>query len=67
MKRAKLPDGRAIEAGEHAPHLGICPYCGDYVYLRQRRLMNKQGVVYFWRHRDNRGRDCPARRNPSAY
>lgn len=67
MKNAELPDGRIIEAGENAPHLGICPYCGNDVYLRQRRLMNKRNVVYFWRHQDNLGMDCPARSNPSAF
>lgn len=61
MKTAKSPDDKEIIASQEAPEEAICPYCNGLVTLRRRKLMNNGGFAYFWRHRDNKNRDCPGR------
>ncbi|MCI0581136.1 MAG: hypothetical protein L0332_15505 [Chloroflexi bacterium] len=63
MNLAQAPDGRPLPADASAPPQARCPHCGGPVTLRHRRCMGGQ-VVYFWRHRGNRNRDCSARTGP---
>jgi len=50
-----------VVASAEAPQEAICPACGGVVILRQRKLMNQGGYAYYWRHRDNRNRECAKR------
>jgi hypothetical protein len=61
MKTAQAQDGHEIIASGEAPKEAICPYCNGVVILRKRTLMNNGGYAYFWRHRDNKNRNCRAR------
>ncbi|MFN2161052.1 MAG: hypothetical protein ACK2UN_03165 [Candidatus Promineifilaceae bacterium] len=61
MKTAQAQDGTEVIASNEAPIEAICPYCKGIVILRKRKLMNNGGYVYFWRHRDNKNRNCPGR------
>ena len=67
MKKARKSDGKLIQASAVAPNEAICPHCGGYVTLRQRRRMNEGGVAYFWRHLNNRNRHCSHRVRPATY
>ncbi len=61
MKTAQAPDGTIVTASQEAPPELICSDCGGTVILRRRKLMNNGGYSYFWRHLDNKNRDCPGR------
>jgi hypothetical protein len=61
MKIAKSTDGAEIEAEKDAPSKAICPYCAGEVILRGRRVMGSDEKSYFWRHLDNKNRNCPGR------
>ena len=64
MKMAQTVNGERIHASATAPQQAICLSCGGEVTLRHRHRMNKEGVVYFWRHRSNRNLKCTARARP---
>lgn len=64
MKMAQTAKGEPVLATATAPPQAICRWCGGEVTLRHRHRMNKQGVVYFWRHRSNRNLKCTARARP---
>ena len=63
MKHAKAKSGALISAAEGAPPEATCPHCSQQVLLRSRRTMGHQ-VTYYWRHANNRGRNCRGRSNP---
>ena len=65
MKVAQHPHNQEpIIASDSAPETAVCPYCGGVVVLRRRKRMNNAGCAYFWRHRDNRDRECNGRSRP---
>jgi len=61
MKIAKNQDGKEIDAKEDAPQEAICLFCGGVVILRGRRRMGSDKKSYFWRHLDNKNRNCRGR------
>jgi hypothetical protein len=61
MKMAKTSEGKEILASADAPKEALCPLCGHKVILRKRRLMNKGGTIYFWRHAPGGDLSCRAR------
>lgn len=64
MKKALALDGKLIEAEASSPAEARCPYCRGTMILRQRRLMDRRKVTYFWRHLDNRNLYCSGRARP---
>lgn len=60
MKRAKLDDGRFVEASPDAPDRAVCPHCGATVLLRRRKTM-LDGETWYWRHAKDAPSTCPAR------
>ena len=60
MKRAKLDDGRFVEASPDAPDRAVCPHCGATVLLRRRKTM-LDGETWHWRHAKGAPPTCPAR------
>lgn len=64
MKKALALDGKLIEAEASSPAVARCPYCSGTMVLRQRRLMDRKKVTYFWRHLDNRNLYCSGRARP---
>ena len=62
--KVALVDGKPVEAQPNAPKQAICPTCGEIVTLRHRKRMGEDKVTYFWRHQNNQGRDCGARKRP---
>ena len=61
MKTAQNSNGTVLPAGADAPPEATCPYCGEIVILRRRKLMNNGGYTYFWRHPANVSPRCPGR------
>jgi DNA-directed RNA polymerase subunit RPC12/RpoP len=66
MEIAITREGKEILASVDSPKEALCPLCGHKVVLRKRRLMNKGGTIYFWRHVDGGSLSCRAR-SSSAY
>jgi hypothetical protein len=65
VKTAQTANGKKVEAKEGAPKSAVCSFCGGPVCLRRRKLMNEDGVAYFWRHEPGADPTCPARSRPA--
>jgi len=62
--REAVRNGERVVAGPDAPDTAICPECGAEVLKRKRTCMDGT-VVYFYRHKRGKGKDCPRRYRPT--
>ena len=66
MKYAYTESDEKVLATVAAPEDALCPHCGGEVAKRRRKVMLNGEPVFFWRHKRNVNRHCPARKRPFA-